>query len=99
MRMLFAAPFAKDAKAECTYRELSSGARRFLAAMLPGKRESSLADVARRMGVGSNYASQYKRRLLDQGVVGEPSRGWVRFGMPALREYLEERLEEAPRVK
>lgn len=79
-----------------TYRELSDGDKRFLAAMLPDKKASSLADVASRMGVKSNYASQYKRRLLEQGVIDEPQKGWVRFDMPVMREYLEEALSEQP---
>lgn len=79
---------------EYTYRELSKGDRRFLAAMLPDERESALADIAARMGVKSNYASQYKRRLLEQGVIGEYCKGYVRFDMPAFREYLQERLAD-----
>lgn len=47
---------------EYTYRELSDGDKRFLAAMLPDSQDSSLAAISRRMGVKSNYASQYKRR-------------------------------------
>ena len=80
---------------EYTYQELSDGDRRFLMAMLPDKKESALADVARRMGVKSNYASQYKRRLLEQGVVGELRRGYVHFDMPSLREFLQEKADEA----
>ena len=79
---------------EYTYRELSDGDKRFLAAMLPDSQDSSLAAISRRMGVKSNYASQYKRRLLAQGVVGEYSKGYVRFDMPVFRDYLEQRLKE-----
>lgn len=57
-----------------TYRDLSAMDQRFLAAMLEDKRESALTDIAKRMGVTSSYASTYKRRLLEQGVVSE--RGW-----------------------
>ena len=46
------------------------------------------------MGVKSNYASQYKRRLLAQGVIGAYSKGYVRFDMPVFRDYLEQRLKE-----
>ena len=79
---------------EYTYRELSDGDKRFLAAMLPDSQGSSLAAISRRMGVKSNYASQYKRRLLAQGVIGEYSKGYVRFDMPVFRDYLEQRLKE-----
>lgn len=75
-----------------TYNDLSKGDRRFLAAMLPDAQESSLAAVAERMGVKSNYASQYKRRLLEQGVIGEYQKGYVRIDIPGFKEYLQERL-------
>jgi hypothetical protein len=73
---------------EYTYRDLSAGDRRFLAAMLQDDSESTLADIAARMNVKSNYASQYKRRLLEQGVIGETTFGTLRFDMPAFKEYL-----------
>lgn len=79
---------------EYTYRELSDGDRRFLMAMLPDKKDSAIADIACRMGVKSNYASQYKRRLIAQGIVGEYGRGYVRFDMPVFRDYLEQRMAE-----
>jgi hypothetical protein len=74
---------------EYTFKELSAGDKRFLAAMLQDEKESTLADVARRMNVKSNYASQYKRRLLEQGVIGETPYGALRFDMPAFKEYLQ----------
>lgn len=80
---------------ETTYLELSDGDLRFLTAMLPDAQESSVADIAKRMGVASNYASQYKRRLLEDGVIGMRGRSKVAFDIPAFREYLEEKLDEA----
>lgn len=44
------------------------------------------------MGVASNYASQYKRRLLEDGVIGERGRGLVGFDIPAFREFLNEKV-------
>lgn len=79
---------------EYTFRDLSRGDLRFLVAMLPDQKTSAMADVARRMGVKSNYASQYRRRLLEQGIIGEPQRGYLRFDMPGFRDYLAARLEE-----
>ncbi len=76
---------------QSTYRDLSNGDLRFLRAMLDDEGDSSLADIAKRMGVKSNYASQYKRRLLEQGVIGERDRGYVGFDMPLFREYLTSR--------
>lgn len=82
----------RDRILETTYRELSEGDLRFLVAMLDDPAESRVSDVAKRMGVSSNYASQYKRRLLDQGVIGERGRGVVAFDIPAFREFLGEKL-------
>lgn len=49
---------------------------------------SRVSKIANRMGVASNYASQYKRRLLEDGVIGERRRGLVGFDIPAFREFL-----------
>ncbi len=87
-----AQPEMRDRILETTYRELSEGDLRFLAAMLSDPSESRVSEVAKRMGVSSNYASQYKRRLLDQGVIGERGRGIVAFDIPAFREFLEGKL-------
>ena len=80
-----------------TYRELSPGDVRYLAAILPDARESRTSDIAKRMGATSGYASKYKTRLLAQGVVNEPARGWVAFEIPGLREHLQHRLDEKER--
>lgn len=55
--------------------------------------ESKIADVAQRMGVKSNYASQYRARLIEQGIIGERGRGRVGFDLPYFKEYLEEGLD------
>lgn len=74
-----------------TYRELSKGDIRFLQAMLPDNEESSVSEVAQRMNVKYNYAANYRRRLLAQGVIDEPATGVVRFAIPGFREYVERR--------
>lgn len=79
---------------EYTYLELSEGDKRFLAAMAGEHKDVSLARISQKMGVQSNYASQYKKRLLEQGILSEPSRGYVRFDMPVFPEYFEERYAE-----
>lgn len=71
-----------------TYRELSRGDVKFLRAMLPDAQESRMSDVAERMGVKYNYAANYKKRLLAQGVIGEPATGVVRFEIPGFRDYV-----------
>ena len=72
------------------YRELSAVDLRFAKAMLPDKAESRLADIARRMGVTSRYASKYRGRLVAAGIVEELSRGVLRFAIPGFRKYLQE---------
>ena len=78
---------------DATYYDLSRGDVRVLEAMLPDRHESRLADIAERLGKGSNYVSTYKRRLVEQGVITELGRGVVTFDLPGFREYLEERAE------
>lgn len=90
-----AAQDARDTIARATYQDLSAGDVRFLNAMLPDMDASRLGDVARRMGVSTNYASVYKKRLLTRGVVSQPARDLVAFCLPGLREHLVERLQAA----
>ena len=78
---------------ESTYRELSNGDVAFLAAMLEDPDESSVAELAHRLGKSSSSASQQRRRLLDAGIIGERRRGIVAFEMPFFREFLQERVE------
>ena len=72
------------------WRELSGGDRAFLHAMLEDPDESRLTDVAQRMGKSTSYASSYKLRLLNQGVIDETLRGRFVFAIPFFREWLEE---------
>lgn len=83
----------QDGVLAATYRELSKGDLRFLKAMLPGA-ETALADIAARMGVASNYASKYKERLLESGVIGDCGHNVFRFDLPGFREYLTTRENE-----
>ena len=57
--------------------------------MLPDSGPSRVSEIAKRMGVASNYASQYKRRLLEDGVIGERGRGLVGFDIPRVQGILE----------
>lgn len=60
----------------------------FLKAMAVDEGESAMADVAERMGVTSDYAQKYRRRLIDVGVIEAPRRGHVAFAVPYLADYL-----------
>lgn len=73
---------------EATYFDLSPNDVRFLQAMLEDPEESRLADIAERLGEASNYTSTYKRRLIEQGVIGERGPSFVAFELPGFRDYL-----------
>lgn len=75
-----------------TYRELSAGDLEFLAAMLEDGDASRISDIVTRLGKSDSSVSQFRRRLIDAGVIGERGRGVIGFELPYFREYLEERL-------
>lgn len=68
--------------------DLSDKDRRFLAAMAEDDGPSAISDMARRLGVDSNYANQYRARLIASEVIVPTSRGFVDFTLPYMREYL-----------
>ena len=78
----------RDRILEATYRELSPEDRRFAFAMLEDEGDSAIADLELRLQRSSSQVSQYRRRLIDAGVIGERSRGVVGFDLPLFREYL-----------
>ncbi len=73
---------------ERTWGEMSQGDRAFARAMLPDADGSTLTEVAKRMGKGTNYASTYKRRLMRRGVIGERPNGTFDFDIPLMRAFL-----------
>lgn len=76
-----------------TLDELSDGDLAFLEAMLEDEKVSQCSDIAKRMGKTDSYASQYRSRLIERGIIGARGRGRVGFELPMLREYLPEYLE------
>ncbi|WP_050672114.1 ATP-binding protein [Luteipulveratus halotolerans] len=70
--------------------ELSPTDKSFLAQMALDDGPSSIAVIAQRMGVNSNYASQYRLRLIQAEIIHEAGRGQVDFSLPQMREYLRE---------
>lgn len=63
-------------------------ARSFLMAMAQDDGPSRLGDIAERMGVEGNYASQYRARLIRAELIEPAGKGQVNFVMPYMREYL-----------
>ena len=82
----------RDGVLSTTYRELSRGDVRFLEALLAGGDESVLADISSRMGVKSNYASKYKERMLEAGVIGDRGGGSYGIDLPGFEGFLREKL-------
>ena len=71
-----------------TFRELSPGDRKFLYAMLEDKEFSTLSSIAKRLGKTTGYASTYKTRLLQAGVIEEQPGNTFAIAIPSFREYL-----------
>lgn len=81
----------EDRIVRVTYESLSKGDKAFLNAMLQDKEASRVSDIAHRMGKSTSYATQYKNRLLGQGVIAQCPDGRVCFDLPLLREYAQTR--------
>ena len=64
--------------------------RRFLQAMLQDEGDSLLSTIARRLGKTNSYATQYKNRLLEHGIIGMRGSRSVGFELPSMREFLVE---------
>lgn len=75
---------------EPTIATLSDIDRTFLLAMAQDDGPSLMSDIAGRLQVDANYASQYRLRLIDAELIEAASYGRVNFTTPYLREYLRE---------
>jgi hypothetical protein len=75
---------------EASLADLSPVDRAFLVAMSQDATPSRLGAIADRMGVDRNYASQYRARLIDAGIIETAGHGLVAFTVPYLRDYLRE---------
>ena len=73
---------------DSTYYELTDREKQFVEAMAADDRESRISEIAERMGIEKNNASQIKKRLTERGVIYETGRGKVAYVIPLLREYL-----------
>lgn len=62
--------------------------RAFLLAMAVDDGPSKMGDIQARLGVDVNYASQYRLRLIDAELIEAAGRGYVRFALPYMRDYL-----------
>lgn len=60
----------------------------FLCALARQGDMASMGEISQVMGVSSDYAQKYRRRLIDSGVIESPRRGEVAFAVPYLADYL-----------
>jgi hypothetical protein len=79
---------------DSTIHDLSEQDIRFLVALARVGGESDTAQIAATWGKDVNYTSKYRRRLLEQGVIGERMFGKIGFDIPLLGEYVLERFAE-----
>ena len=79
-----------------TWNELSNTDRRFLAAMTEDTGDSTLDAIAQGMGVSTNYAHVYRRRLERAGMIVTTARNTVAFGYPTARAWVSQRTVQLP---
>jgi hypothetical protein len=92
--MMFAKEEMKSRILLPSYQELSAMDKRFLHAMAQDQVDSSVPGVAERLKRSNSYATQYKNRLLEQGLIGLRGAGRVGFELPVMREFLAEQSVE-----
>lgn len=73
---------------ETSLAALSEKDKEFLIAMAAFPESAQTRELAEKMGVTSDYAQKYRRRLLDAGIIKEAGFGRVDFAVPYLREWL-----------
>lgn len=78
---------------EATYLELSERDVDFLVAMLSDRDSSRVSDLGRRLGMSSSQVAQYRKRLIDAGVIEARGRGVVAFSLPFFEDYLMRQVE------
>lgn len=71
-------------------RPLSAVDRTYLLAMAQDDASSRTRDIAERMQVSPDYAAQYRRRLIRDGIIERAGHGYVRFTIPYTAEHLRE---------
>jgi hypothetical protein len=73
---------------ELIIRELSPKDIEFVYAMAEDELVSNFGDIIARLGITSGYASIYRKRLIDAGVIHSSGYGKLAFSPPYLRDYL-----------
>ncbi len=79
---------------DATLHDLSGQDMRFLVALAKQGGRSKTAQIAAAIGKDVNYTSKYRRRLLEQGIIGERMFDQFEFDIPMLREYVLEQFSD-----
>ncbi len=79
---------------EAVWFELSEADKSFLLAMTKDSGVTRQSDLAARLQKPSGHVSRYKKRMLQQGVIQERSRGVLEFCLPGFKEYFTDRIAE-----
>lgn len=79
---------------EAIWFELSEADKSFLLAMAKDSGATRQMDLPGRLDKPSGHVSKYKKRLLQQGVIQERSKGILDFCLPGFKEYFMERIAE-----
>ena len=79
---------------ETMMRELSDREKEFLTAMAQDEQYSRTSDIAEKLKISTNNATQIKKRLIERCLIRNEGRGKVAFDMPLLREYLRQNGKE-----
>ena len=85
--------YAWDENPRASTLDSADFARGFAAAMLEDEGDSRIADLVERLGRSSSVVAQYRKRLIDAGIIGKRARGLVGFDLPYFRDYLQEKLD------
>lgn len=78
----------RDDVCKTTLASLSAGDIAYLRAMSQLNMPCRSSEVASLLGVTADYGQQYRRRLLDAGVIEAPATGSLIFAVPYLEDYL-----------
>lgn len=73
-----------------TLAALSDQDSAFLKAMVQVGLPAKVSDIAEVMGVTTDYAQKYRKRLIDSGTIMSSRRGYVEFDIPFLESYLKD---------
>jgi hypothetical protein len=69
-------------------REVSEKDRAFLLAMHGDSGTTKFGDILTRLDVSSSYASKYRQRLIEGGLIMEHGHGYLRYAPPYFGEFL-----------